>query len=423
MAAVTALAGATLLAVGAPGEAAGIATRGWDPPVLVSASLASRETSLALNPADEKLMLICGPSGAPSTDNGQSYFHRSTNGGRKWATVNVETAQTDPRKYAFEGGDCDVAFDEGGTMYSADTWLGNLSVGHSTDKGKTWDGTPIAVSAPIVDRPWLVGGPKGTVYLTYQDLQCCSPSAIWFTKSTDYGKTFSPVVPVATAGPAGVFTWQGNFVVSKSGQDLYLVHSRRETPGLTSVDGTGGEIVTVVASHDGGTTWTPHDVATLTDRTASIYPSIGMDAAGYLHVVYSAPRDGDLPVWYSISKDEGATWSRARPLKSGATGVAPWVVGGKAGEAAVVWLGSTDPNALGSDEAPWYFYWARVTRGGTRFATGRTTTRPMYVGAQPVPEFEMVRLDQAGRMHIGMCVFNEDADWWVFYYQRESPRS
>src|SRR3954468_19604923 len=131
------------------------------PPVLVSATEAHRETSLARDPKDPSSMFLCGPSGVPNTEYNQSYFHVTHDGGASWKPIRVEGGQTDLRNYSFEGGDCDVAYDDGGTMYSADTWLGSLSVGHSTDGGKTWDGTPLAAAAPVVDRPWLLGGPGG----------------------------------------------------------------------------------------------------------------------------------------------------------------------------------------------------------------------------------------------------------------------
>ena len=47
--------------------------------------------------------------------------------------------------------------------------------------------TKLTVSSPIVDRPWLVATKPGTVHLTYQALQCCMPSAMWYTRSTDSG--------------------------------------------------------------------------------------------------------------------------------------------------------------------------------------------------------------------------------------------
>ncbi len=62
---------------------------GWQAPVLVHADQAHRETSLAINPKDEKVMLACAPSGVPNTQHNQSYFHVSRNGGRTWEPMRV----------------------------------------------------------------------------------------------------------------------------------------------------------------------------------------------------------------------------------------------------------------------------------------------------------------------------------------------
>ena len=409
--------GAAMLtaAVGATTPARGAAPKstGWNPPVAVSTKQAARETSIVMNPRNPNHLFICEPSGVPAVDHGSSFYYMSSDGGKKWRAVDVETATTDTRSYAFEGGDCDVAFDAGGTMYTADTWVGNLSIGSSRDNGESWDGSMVSVTAPIVDRPWLVGGPPGTVYLAYHDLQCCAPSAMWFTKSTDYGKTFLPAVPITTAAdPDGASTWEGNFVVSPSGNDLYLVYSRR-VGGVLNVN--LPEQIRVAASHDGGLTWAHHQIAEIPRETSSIYPSIGLDKGGFLHVVWAAPRDKDNPVFYTMSKDQGRTWAPYKPLNGGKNGQAPWVEGGRPGEAAIVWLGT--PDGVADSESDWYFYWARVRNG--KVTTGTTTRTPMWSGSQTKPEFEMVRLDKQGRMHIGMSVF-VGRDKWAVFYQRET---
>jgi hypothetical protein len=280
----------------------------------------------------------------------------------------------------------------------------------------TWDGTALATTAPVVDRPWIVGGPPGTLYVTYQDLQCCSPSAMWFTKTTDYGQTFSPALPITTLASAdGAFTWEGNFVVAPGGNDLYLVYSRRLQSGAgLSVNGLP-ETISLASSHDGGLTWTSSDIASIPRETSSIYPSIGMDAGGYLHVAWAAPRASDNPIFYTMSTDNGATWSTVQTLVTGKAGQAPWVAGGgAAGQAAIAWLGSPDGVPDGSSD--WYFYVARVTSSGVSVAT--TTTDPIWTGFQEAPEFEMVRYDSNGKLHLGMSVFQND--WWAVFYQRET---
>lgn len=401
---------------------------GWQAPVLVSADFAHRETSLAINPTNEKVMLACAPSGVPSTSYNQSYFHRSMNGGRTWEPLRVENDdEPDARKYTFEGGDCDVAFDEGGTMYSADTWLGNLSVGHSTDNGGSWQGTPVAATGMVVDRPWLVGGPEGTIHVSYQDLQCCMPSAIWYTKSTDYGMTFQPTSVVAGAGAEGAFTWQGNLVVSEDGADLYLAYTRRAGAALLGgLDEQGPEKLFVAASHDAGATWTSNLVTAMPNPMSYLYPSLSLDRTGKLHVVFSSMTAKDRPIWYSSSTDEAQTWTKPVPLTRGDAGYSPWIVTDPKGNAAVTWYGSPDPKTTDATESDWYFYWARIPAGkfdAKRVATGTTTREPIFSGVSPIPEFENLRLDSKGRMHVGASAYKSDENGanprWAIYYQRQ----
>ncbi|MEA2453646.1 MAG: hypothetical protein QOG04_2356 [Actinomycetota bacterium] len=401
--------------------------KGWKEPVLVHKDEAHRETSLALSPTDPTLQIICSPSGVPNTSNKQSYFHLSHDGGETWEHEKVEGDTTDTRNYTFEGGDCDVEFDQGGTMYSGDTWLGDLSIGHSQDGGESWSGTAISTTGLIVDRPWLVGGPEGTLHVTYQDLQCCMPSSIWYLRSTDYGNTFTPAVPVAQAGPGGAFTWQGNFAVSPDQKDLYLVYSRRQGAAVGSLDDQGPETLWVAASHDAGQTWTSHEVTSMPVPMSYLYPSIAMDRKGWLHVVFSSMREKDRPIWYALSKDNAETWTKPIPVTTGAAGYSPWIDTDSAGNAAIVWYGSPDPKALDTGKFPWYMYWARVMNPGSRsqkILSGTTTTKPMFVGRSDIPEFEMVKVDKAGRMHIGASVFmiksppgvkNPDTGWGIFY--------
>jgi hypothetical protein len=401
---------------------------GWEAPVLVHADQAHRETSLAINPKNEKIMLACAPSGVPNTRDNQSYFHISRNGGRTWEPVRVENDDAnDPRAYTFEGGDCDVAFDEGGTMYSADTWLGNLSVGHSRDNGGTWQGTPVAATGMVVDRPWLVGGPEGTIHVTYQDLQCCMPSAIWYTRSTDYGQTFRPTRPIATADQGGAFTWQGNLVVSEDANDLYLAYTRRAGAAvLGGLDEQGPEKLFVAASHDGGDTWTSNLVVEMPNPMSYLYPSLALDRGGKLHVVFSSMRAKDRPIWYATSTDEAKTWTKPVPLTTGDAGYSPWVAVDRKGNASVVWYGSPDPATTDSTESDWYFYWARIPAGPFspgRVKTGTTTRTPIFEGVSGIPEFENVRVDSRGKMHVGASAYRTDENGanprWAIYYQRQ----
>lgn len=149
----------------------------------------------------------------------------------------------------------------GAGRYSGDTWLGDLSIGHSTDNGETWHGTAIATTGFIVDRPWLVGGPAGTLHVTYQDLQCCMPSAIWYIRSNDHGTTFTPAVPIANAGPDGAFTWQGNFAVSPDQKHLSSTAGAKDLHW--GVWTSKARDIVGRRMHDAGLTWESHLVTSM----------------------------------------------------------------------------------------------------------------------------------------------------------------
>jgi hypothetical protein len=159
-----------------------------------------------------------------------------------------------------------------------------------------------------------------------------------------------------------------------------------------------------------------------------LYPSIAMDDGGYLHVVFASRTDKDRPIWYSFSKD-GTKWTKPVPISRGAAGYSPWIDAGKAGEAAVVWYGSPSPKATDTKEADWYFYVAHVTgadRGAPVFTSGPTTDKPIYSGKSDIPEFEMIRLDDRGLIHIGMSAFHSlvpnGPGRWAVYSQTETLR-
>ena len=419
-AALAATAVALAAAAAAPGGAAAPAPVRWGAPVLMSDGRAAKEISLVLNPRDERQMFACTPAALLDPDVPQSTVYRTTDGGRSWRYVDVEPAG-DARESTYEGADCDVAYDAAGTVYVADTWVGNLSVGASRDGGATWTGTPLAVSVPIVDRPWIVGGAAGTVYVTYQALQGQMPTLMWFTKSTDYGKTFSPAVPITTANADGTYTWEGNLVAHPNGRDLYQVHIRKVTPADPLAEPLN-DSVQLATSRDGGLTWSTRTIAPLPERTSpeTIYPIVAMDAGGHLHAAWSASRaaEKDVPVYYTTSRDAGLTWSKPLMIGAGRHERAPWVAGGpRAGQAAIAWLDTPD-DPLALDEPPrWYAGYATLASGRVT-ATGTTTRTPLAVGPNPsYAEFQAIRYGRDGRLHVGLAVQRDGK--WVLYYQRQ----
>ncbi|MEA3202694.1 MAG: repeat-like domain [Thermoplasmata archaeon] len=393
-------------------------------PVNMTTGASARETSLAIDPTNAQHLFACDPSGVPSTRNGHSYFYESRDGGASWHELQVETSATDPRKATFEGGDCDVAFDAAGTMYSADSWLGEIAVGSSSN-GEAWNvGTVAAGGAPFADRPWLVGGPDGTVHLTYQDVQFGMPSTLWYTRSTDHARTFSPVSAVATATPDGAFTWTGNFVVSPDGSTLHSVYTRRASGVVPTPGDAGAERVEVSSSHDGGRSWSSVLVSARPASASYLYPAIARDAAGGLHVVFSQATSTDQPTWYTRSTDDGKTWSDPIALQRGVTSGSPWVAATTPGQAVAIWYASPKAQADLAKDEDWFLYATRIVNG-TVVSSGPTTAAPLFHGQQGgFAEFNMVRAGPDGAFHVGASVGAKDARGnfhWQAIYQRQAP--
>jgi hypothetical protein len=261
------------------------------------------------------------------------------------------------------------------------------------------------------------------VHVAWQDVQFGMPTAIWYTRSADYGATFLPAVPVTDAQVTGAFSWEGNLIVAPGGHDLYLAYTTRVNPS----DRIGTEGVWVAASHDDGLTWTQHKVTQAPKAASYLYPSIGLDGAGGLHVVYASNSSVDQPVWYSYSGDQGVSWSAPVKTLANVGAFAPWVVGGDAaGESAIAWYGVQGDFPNEARPQDWYFFAVRESGadlGTPTFTGGATTTTPIFQGNQTMPEFNELRLDSQDRIHLGAAAFIANADGtnaWALFHQVEN---
>jgi hypothetical protein len=242
---------------------------------------------------------------------------------------------------------------------------------------------------------------------------------------TENALAFTPAVQVTGPTADGGFTWTGNLVVSDDGQDLWSVYTRRQGPVTNDLEGSGPETVWVARSTDAGLTWTSELVSRRPNPASFLYPSLAQDGGGMLHVVFAQRTQDAHPIFHSLSKDGGQTWSEPAIVRGGVAGYSPWIAGGTAGKAAIQWYGSPDPKAdLTDNETAWFTYWATVDASGDApvYRSGTTTETPLFIGEQQeTPEFNMVRLDEEGRMHLGLSVaaYDEETEfvYWTAEYQ------
>ena len=181
--------------------------------------------TIAINPKNpENIAAASFQTGRPPRPRAGSYNYVSTDGGKTWKTVPV----ADPKNLT--QGDDTVYFSNDGTVYHAHLSFEGIRVARppraesgilvdaSRDGGLTWNESVPTINhinsvTPFEDKPGLVvdNAPespnKGNVYLAWtrfdvygsSDPDC--HSQIYFSRSTDGGKTFA--MPIRISDSAG----------------------------------------------------------------------------------------------------------------------------------------------------------------------------------------------------------------------------
>lgn len=317
------------------------------------------EVSIAINPKHPDIIIATSfQTGRPPRPRAGSYNYVSTDGGKTWKTIPVE----DPK--GLTQGDDTVYFGSDGTAYHAHlSFVGirvakppraesGILVEASKDGGLTWNESVPAINhinsvTPFEDKPGIVvdnaaeSKYKGNVYLAWTrfdvygsaDPEC--HSQIYFSRSTDGGKSFS--MP---------------FRISDSGGDCR--DSDNTVEGAVPAVGPKGEVYLVWAgplglvfkkSPDGGLTFGKDKVigpmpggwdfsVDGLDR-ANGMPVTGVDLSngpnkGTLYLNWIDARNGDLDVFIASSRDGGETWSSPvrvndDPLKNGKVQFFTWM--------------------------------------------------------------------------------------------------
>jgi hypothetical protein len=317
------------------------------------------EVSIAINPKNpDNIVAASFQTGRPPKPRASSYNYVSMDGGKTWKSVPVENPK------GLTQGDDAVYFGGDGTAYHTHlSFVGiraakppraesGILVEASSDGGLSWKESVPAINhinsvIPFEDKPGIVvdNAPeskyKGNVYLAWTrfdvygsaDPDC--HSQIYFSRSTDGGKTFA--MP---------------FRISDSGGDCR--DSDNTVEGAVPAVGPKGEVYVVWAgplglvfkkSLDGGLTFGNDKVSGQMpggwdfsveglDR-ANGMPVTGVDLSngpnkGRLYVNWIDARNGDPDVFVTSSPDGGETWSAPvrvndDPLKNGKVQFFTWM--------------------------------------------------------------------------------------------------
>ncbi len=313
--------------------------------------------------------------------------------------------------YAAKPGSGDFGYGESG-----------VAVSTSRDGGRTF-GEPVYVyvdrtGTVFSDKPWIAvdqsaGAHSGAVYVMWSydhDGVCGDDNGckqdVAFSRSTDGGKTFSPVRLVqgdapfcrndatrrapgshrcdAALGTVQVVEPNGTLVVVYAYEDV--MNSGRVPTRLVAL-----------ASHDGGETWAaPSLVATISDVFGTLppghyrnttLPALACDpSTGQLYVAWADKASGHADVLLSTSYDDGLTWSAALRVNDDPPGeranhLQPQLAVASNGVVAVSFFDTRNDPQRGWIDV----YLAQSTDHGTSFLTNTRVTTQSWDPAAGAP--------------------------------------
>jgi hypothetical protein len=187
------------------------------------------------------------------------------------------------------------------TRYEPANRVGPAALSKTTDGGRTWSPIrPISPpGSPPADAPQMVIDPRsGHLYVVYTHGR--RGSSMSFLRSEDGGARWSPPAPVMEGIPlSGRPTYPGTDKELEIAQDIGHAAIDPRTGRLYAVFTNGWSTegrslqVGLVTSGDGGRTWTPPLRVSAESAEIAWRPALALDAQGRLAVSYFAPAAGE----------------------------------------------------------------------------------------------------------------------------------
>jgi hypothetical protein len=278
---------------------------------------------------------------------------KSMNGGATWTYLGQPdgaqaAAAMGARGAGLGGGDEDLAIGASGNVYVTSLWLGSATQSSSFDGGSIWTVNPFSSDEPIVDREWIASYGNSVLYLTTKQLGAAlnGTASMLVAKSFDGGITF-PQIRQVTTPLVGVQPGdQGNIEVDPKTGYVYTVF----------FDQSGNNLY-IARSVDGGNTFSLKLIYANTVSMVNVFPSLAIDSAGSLYVVYSDSHN----VYLTTSQDFAATWSLPVRVSNGSgtkSAIGPWITAGSPGAVNITWWG-TPALSNNSATAQWKVFFAQ----------------------------------------------------------------
>ena len=296
-----------------------------------------------------------------STDKGASFAYLGIPDGTEDKCVTGVT----PCIAGAGGGDDSIDVSSGGYLYISSLLPSSVTMSVSYDggiggalPGQKWEVNPVSSTIPVNDRQWVAAYGPQTLYMTFD--QAPVNTTIWFTKSTDAGKTWSApsmLIPLTS------LRRENNVAVDQFNGNIYTTYTPSGKPYELHL----------LKSTDAGATWTNTIIysAPATACLENAFPIIAVDRGGNVHVVFTQSTGctarTNAHVYLVSSPDAGSTWTSPLQIDSGSgnnSTVMPYIAAGSPGVVDVTWYGSSmsSPDSTPANQSQWWnVYFAQVT--------------------------------------------------------------
>jgi hypothetical protein len=236
------------------------------------------------------------------------------------------------------------------------------------------------VDTTQADRDWI-SSDGAQVYLSYHDAG--NSALIHVQRSDDDGFTWHRVGDplVGQGGTTAGATFnniQGNLVADSVTHNVYDIFASGQ-PGILKAKTITFNHIFVSRSTDAGSHWTANLVFELPPPATfdNVFPALTVDPSnGNLYATFS---EGNH-VFFSVSTDQGTTWSPAVTVNiaPATTAIFPWV-SAHAGTVDVVYYGT---NAASKDDptAVWNVYLAQTSDNGATFTQSVASNASNHTG-------------------------------------------
>lgn len=233
-----------------------------------------------------------------------------------------------------------VVLNSTGRVYLSSLWLGSVTISGSINQGSNW----IVSQAPVPadDRQWTAASGPSNYYTSFNELvsEVAGVTNLVALQSTDGGVTFANGAYIGKAVGGNLSTFQGPIELGPDGT-LYAIFVPPATNQLMLAKCPAPCSLPPLPL---STTSSPFQVSRIFNgptnmTTDNVFPQLAVDSAGNLYAAWSDGRN----VYMVASSDGGSTWTLPVRVNSGpetATALEPWIQAGDPGRVGFMWYGT-----------------------------------------------------------------------------------